>query len=541
MSVLVVGLSHRSAPVPVLERTAVTGDDLAKLLHAVHESANVAETAIVSTCNRVEIYAVVDKFHGGVSAISELLALHSGVPLDELSRHLYVHYEERAVQHVFAVTCGLESMVVGESQILGQLRQAFRLAQDEGTLGRDLHDLLQQALRVGKRAHAETGIDQAGASLVSVGLEVAERHLGPLDGVRALVVGAGSMSSLAAATLSRAGAREVVVANRTHANAVRLAESLEVPSRAVELAALDAALADADLVVSCTGATGLVLTAPQVAAQGVGADGRDRFFLDLALPHDVDPAVGDLPGVRLAGLEELRTAQEAAQAVGPEAVEAVRRIVRDEVEAFLSAARAAAVAPTVVALRTKAAAVVESELARLAGRLPELDERAAKEIQQTVRRVADKLLHAPTVRVKELAAAPGGDSYADALRRLFDLDPKAPVAVARADMSPEADAAEPAPGSASAPWSGSARTVERAVEGTRAADEAGGARVADAAKAAEVARVTRAECAEADCVSGAPADAAPDAVDAGTVNAQAASVRAVSARGGAPRGEGEQS
>jgi glutamyl-tRNA reductase len=535
MSVLVVGLSHRSAPVPVLERAAVSGDDLAKLLHAVHESANVAEAAIVSTCNRVEIYAVVDKFHGGVSAISELLALHSGVPLDELSRHLYVHYEERAVQHVFAVACGLESMVVGEGQILGQLRKAFRLGQDEGTLGRDLHDVLQQALRVGKRAHAETGIDQAGASLVSVGLEVAQRHLGPLDGVRALVVGAGSMSSLAATTLSRAGAREVVVANRTYANAARLAESLEVPSRAVELAALDAAIADADLVVSCTGATGLVLTAPQVAAQGVGADGRDRFFLDLALPHDVDPAVGALPGVRLAGLDELRTAQEAARAIGPEAVEAVRRIVRDEVEAFLSAARAAAVAPTVVALRTKAAAVVESELTRLAGRLPELDERAVKEIQQTVRRVADKLLHAPTVRVKELAAAPGGDSYADALRRLFDLDPKAPVAVARADMRADDDG-EPAPGSAPAPWSGSARTVE----GSRAADEAAGARVADAAKAAEVARVTRVECAEADCVSGAPADAAADAVDAGTVNAQAASVRAVSARGGAPR-EGEQS
>jgi glutamyl-tRNA reductase len=327
-----------------------------------------------------------------------------------------------------------------------------------------------------------------------------------------------------------------VVANRTHATAVRLAESLEVPSRAVELSALDAAIAGADLVVSCTGATGLVLTAPQVAAQGVGSDGRDRFFLDLALPHDVDPAVGALPGVRLAGLEELRTAQEAAQAIGPEAVEAVRRIVRDEVEAFLSAARAAAVAPTVVALRTKAAAVVESELTRLAGRLPELDERAVKEIQQTVRRVADKLLHAPTVRVKELAAAPGGDSYADALRRLFDLDPKAPVAVARADMSADAGPGEPAPGSASAPWSGSARTVE----GSRAADEAAGTRVADAAKAAEVARVTRVECAEADCVSGAPAGGAADPVDAGTVNAQAASVRAVSARGGAAR-EGEQS
>ncbi len=570
MSVLVVGLSHRSAPVAVLERAAVTGDDLAKLLHAVHESPNVVEAAIVSTCNRVEIYTVVDKFHGGVSAISELLARHSGVPLDDLSRHLYVHYEERAVQHAFAVACGLESMVVGEGQILGQIRQAFRLAQDQGTLGRDLHDVLQQALRVGKRAHHETGIDKAGASLVSVGLEVAVQHLGPLEGVRALVVGAGSMSSLAAATLSRAGAREVVVANRTHARAARLAKSLDVPARAIELSALDETIAEADLVVSCTGATGLVLTAERLAARGAGTDGRRRFLLDLALPHDIDRAVRDLPGVELAGLDDLRTAQEAQKAIGPEAVEAVRRIVGDEVADFLSAARAAAVAPTVVALRSKAADVVESELARLTGRLPELDERDHREIAQTVRRVVDKLLHAPTVRVKELAAAPGGDTYADALRELFDLDPKAPEAVARADMA-GTGTREGGPPSGPTPWSGAARSADaaRTVETSTGVTNAGAtstvrainvdvdaaearavatgirerdggsegaeaAGVVETARAAEIARVARIECAEADCVSTGPAD---PGITAGTVNAQAASVHAVSGRD--PRREGD--
>ncbi|MBA8954059.1 glutamyl-tRNA reductase [Actinomadura namibiensis] len=433
MSILVVGLSHRSAPVPLLERVSASGDDLRKLLHAVHDAPNVAEATILSTCNRVEVYAVVDKFHGGVTAITELLALHSGVPLDDLSRHLYVHYEERAVQHAFAVACGLESMVVGEGQILGQIRTAFRLGQDEHTLGRELHEVLQQALRVGKRAHAETGIDKAGLSLVSVGLDIAAGYLGPVADVRALVVGAGSMSGLAAATLSRAGAREVVVANRTFDRAERLAASLAVPARAIRLDELDAALAEADLVISCTGATGLVLTAEQVAAAGAAGD-RRRFLLDLALPHDIDPGVRELPGVRLANLDDLRTAQEAAHAIGPEAERAVQAIVAEEVTAFLGAARAAAVAPTVVALRSKAAEVVEAELARLTGRLPELDDRARREITQTVRRVVDKLLHAPTVRVKELAAAPGGDAYADALRELFDLDPKAPEAVTRADL-----------------------------------------------------------------------------------------------------------
>ncbi|MFI0452267.1 glutamyl-tRNA reductase [Actinomadura sp. 6N118] len=441
MSVLVVGLSHQSAPVAMLERTAVTDDDLGKLLHAVNDSPHVAETAIVSTCNRVEVYAVVDKFHGGVSSISELLSVHSGIPLDELARHLYVHYEDRAVQHAFSVACGMESMVIGEGQILGQIRAAFRHAQDEGTIGRELHDLLQQALRVGKRAHHETGIDQAGASLVSVGLDVARQHLGPLDRVNALVVGAGAMSGLAVATLARAGAHEIVVANRTYDKAVRLAADATatgVSARAIVLADLDQELAGADLVVSCTGAAGLVLTKGQLEAAGAAGDGRRRFFLDLALPHDVDPGVRDLPGAALAGLAELRTAEQAADAIGPEAVEAVRAIVAEEVSTFLGAARAAAVAPTVVALRSKAADVVEAELARLTGRLPELDDKARKEISQTVRRVVDKLLHAPTVRVKELAAAPGGDTYADALRELFDLDPKAPEAVTRADIASEA-------------------------------------------------------------------------------------------------------
>ncbi|GAA2606828.1 glutamyl-tRNA reductase [Actinomadura fulvescens] len=437
MSVLVVGLSHQSAPVAMLERAAVTGDDLGKLLHAVNDSPHVAETAIVSTCNRVEVYTVVDKFHGGVSSISELLALHSGIPLDDLSRHLYVHYEDRAVQHAFSVACGMESMVIGEGQILGQIRAALRHAQDEGTIGRDLHDLLQRALRVGKRAHHETGIDQAGASLVSVGLDVAREHLGPLDRVNALVVGAGAMSGLAVATLARAGAREIVVANRTYDKAVRLAgdaTAAGVAARAIDLADLHQELAAAELIVSCTGATGLVITRAQLEAAGATGHGRRRFFLDLALPHDIEPGVRDLPGAALAGLSELRTAEQAAQAIGPEAVEAVRTIVAAEVSTFLGAARAAAVAPTVVALRSKAADVVEAELARLTGRLPELDDKARKEISQTVRRVVDKLLHAPTVRVKELAAAPGGDTYADALRELFDLDPKAPEAVTRADI-----------------------------------------------------------------------------------------------------------
>lgn len=429
MSFLVVGLSHRSAPVALLERTAVTGDALVKLLHDIHKSASVAEAMIVSTCNRVEVYASVDKFHGGVSSISDLISRHSGVALDDLSQHLYVHYEDRAVQHAFAVACGLESMVVGESQILGQIRQALRLAQEQATAGRLIHDVVQAALRVGKRAQTDTGIGRAGASLVSVGLDLAAEHLGALAGRRTVVIGAGSMSGLAVATLARAGVGEILIANRTHERAARLADSVDVPARAIELGEVDAALADAELIVSCTGSPGAIITADRLVPVP-----HARFLLDLALPHDVDPGVRQVDGVALAGLDDLRTSSEARGAIGPEAVEAVRRIVAEEVATFLGAARAAAVAPTVVALRSMAAEVVDAELTRLAGRLPGLDDKSRGEVAQTVRRVVDKLLHAPTVRVKELASAPGGDTYATALRELFDLDPKAPEAVARADI-----------------------------------------------------------------------------------------------------------
>ncbi|GLW23679.1 glutamyl-tRNA reductase [Microbispora amethystogenes] len=429
MSILVVGLSHRTTPVALLERVTIGGDALVKLLHDLQADENVSEALVVSTCNRVEVYAAVDRFHGGLGAVTNLLAAHSGLPHERLAPHLYVHYEERAVQHLFTVACGLDSMVVGEGQILGQIRTALRLAQEEGTAGTTLNELAQHALRAGKRAHADTGIDRAGASLVGVGLTLAERVLGPIAGRRALVVGAGSMSSLSAATLSRAGVTDIVIANRTRERAERLAET--VGGRAADLAGIPAELAGADLVISCVGA-GTRTIDPEM----IGNRDRPLFLLDLALPHDVDPGVRDLPGVTLVDLESMQqdgVGDDVADGGRAEAIQEVWRIVTEEVTAYLHAERAALVTPTVVALRSKAAGVVEAEMGRLMSRLPGLDGRTRDEITQTVRRVVDKLLHEPTVRVKRLAAAPGGDQYAEALRELFGLDPNAPDAVSCLD------------------------------------------------------------------------------------------------------------
>ncbi|HEX6937662.1 MAG TPA: glutamyl-tRNA reductase [Actinomycetes bacterium] len=441
MSVLVVGLSHRTAPVDLLERMALTGDAAVKLLDDVVSSDHAGEAMVLSTCNRVEVYADVDKFHGGLAQTSELLARRTGVSLDELTPHLYVHYEDRAVAHLFAVACGLDSMVVGESQILGQVRTSLRSAQDAGTAGRTLGALAQQALRVGKRARTETGIDRAGRSLVSAGIEQAERVLGAHADTSALVVGAGAMSALAATVLSQAGTAEVVVANRTLSHGQRVAAS--VGGRAVPLSALDEAVHEADLVVSCTGAVGHVISVDLLAAAQETRDARPLVVLDLALPRDVEPGACDVPGVTVVDLETLAEALERTEHAAD--VEATRAIVADEVTAFLGWQRAASVAPTVVALRDMADGVVRAELARLTSRLPEIEDRVRAEIEQTVQRVVDKVLHAPTVRVKQLAGEPGGQSYADALGKLFGLDQAAVEAVTRADIEVDPTAAEEGP------------------------------------------------------------------------------------------------
>ena len=427
MSLLVVGLSHSSAPVPLLERVALTGDPLTKLVRDVAAAGPVGETVVLSTCNRVEVYAEVTKFHAAVAEIPDLIARYTGVPLDELTGHLYVHYEQRAVQHLYSVACGLESMVVGEAQILGQVREALALAQRLETAGRVLNELVQQALRVGKRAHTETGIDRAGQSLVSVGLELVEGALADsVRGKSAIVVGAGSMSALAAATLQRAGAGRIVIANRTVKRGRRLAD--QVRGAAVSIAELPAALAHADLLISCTGATGLVVHRDSITAAMAVRGGRPIVLLDVALPRDVDPDVRDVPGVTLVDLEAIAEAS-----VGAEDVDAVRAIVAEEVLAYRGLQIEAQLAPTVAALRSKAAEVVAAELSRLDGRVPELNGQAREEVARTVRRVVDKLLHSPTVRVKELASEPNGHGYAEALRELFDLDPATVAAVTRAD------------------------------------------------------------------------------------------------------------
>ncbi|MCW2828478.1 MAG: glutamyl-tRNA reductase [Marmoricola sp.] len=425
MSVLVVGISHKTAPVPLLERVALDADGVQKLIHEISENEHVTEVAVLSTCNRTEVYAEVERFHGSVEAISQLIGDRAGKSPDELLEHLYVHYDDGAVSHLFHVAAGLDSMVLGESQILGQTREALRVGQDAETVGPSLNVLFQQALRVGKRSHAETGIDRVAPSLVSAALSRASAHVGDLAGKHVVVVGAGSMASLTVAIASRAGAASIVIANRTPERAVRLAAQYD--ARAIPLTELATASGPVNVLVSCTGAAGVLIDAEAISSRRTGD--RPLAVVDLALPRDVDPAVAGLPGVRLIALDTL--AADLQDAPGGADVDGVRDIVAEELSAFLAARTMKSVTPTVVALRTMATGVVESELNRLGTRLPDLDDVTRAEVEKAIHRVAEKLLHQPTVRVKELANHSGAISYAAALAELFSLDPEAVEAVTR--------------------------------------------------------------------------------------------------------------
>ncbi|MCV7170943.1 MULTISPECIES: glutamyl-tRNA reductase [Mycolicibacterium] len=436
MSVLLFGVSHRSAPVSVLEQLSTDESDQAKIVDQVLQSPLVTEAMVLSTCNRVEVYAVVEAFHGGLSVIGQVLSEHCGMSLNDLTRYAYVRYAEAAVEHLFAVASGLDSAVIGEQQVLGQVRRAYAAAEANQTVGRTLHELSQRALAVGKRVHSETGIDAAGASVVSVALGMAQNKLGTLAGRTAVVVGAGSMGALSAKHLIRAGVGYVHVVNRSLPRARRLAEVLTRHGFAADAVALDdiaTVLADADVVITSTGAVRPVVSLADAHRGLTGRpEQRPLVICDLGMPRDVDPAIAGLPGVYVIDMDRIQR-EPSARAAASDA-DAARAIVAAEVSAYLTGQRMAEVTPTVTALRQRAADVVEAELLRLDNRLPGLEAAHRDEVAKTVRRVVDKLLHAPTVRVKQLASAPGGDSYAEALRELFELDPQAVDAVAAGEL-----------------------------------------------------------------------------------------------------------
>jgi glutamyl-tRNA reductase len=434
--VFVVGANFRSAPLELLERLAIDHEHRPKALAGLFDLEHVHEAVVVSTCNRVEIYTAISRFHGAAGDVRRFLADLHGLRLEEFADHLYDYYEERAVQHLFGVAAGIDSMVVGETQILGQIREAFQAAQAERSVRAVLSALFTRAIKVGRRARSETAIGAGTASTVTVGLRVATGQLGDLAGRRVLLVGAGSLARLAGRALREAGVGELVVANRTMATGAALAR--ELGGRAVPLDRVADELALADLAVAATAGSTPTVGAATVADALARRDRRGGVpvtpggspggsgplvLLDLGVPRDVEPGVRGLPGVVLADLDALRAVLETDEEPRRE-VERVRSLIARETGAFMGGQREARLNPTIRVLRARAEQVRQQELAKASTRLAGLDDRQRAAVEAVTRGLVNKLLHDPMVRGKTLAARPDGDLYVAALRELYGLDPQ---------------------------------------------------------------------------------------------------------------------
>ncbi|QYH20335.1 glutamyl-tRNA reductase [Corynebacterium aquatimens] len=418
MSVLVVGMSHRSAPVSLLERLSMDDAVQHDTSEALLKQPSVSEAMIISTCNRLEIYAMTNAFHAGVQDVLEVLSDVSGVSEAELRTYLYVRYADAAAEHMLTVASGLDSMVVGEQQIIGQVRASYLDAAERGTVGPTLHLLAQTALHTGKRVHTETGIDDAGNSMVTFALDEALGVLGAdsFEGKTALVLGAGAMSSLAATQLGKRGIAKLIIANRTRSRAERLAEHAReagVPAEVVDFNARAGALARADITVSATASDGFTITAEDLSGPAV--------LVDLSLPRDISDDVSSRPGVHLINIEYLHTTRGRMATQDSIALTQAEQIVSEEVEAFSAQQRVREVAPAVAKLRQTASEVQDLELERLRARLPHVSDEDFEQVTRAVRRIVDKLLHTPTVKIKELAASTEAVRVDTVIEELFGL------------------------------------------------------------------------------------------------------------------------
>ena len=435
MAILVVGLGHR-VPLGLLERMTVPPGRLPKALGDVARRQFVSEAVILSTCHRIEVYAVAEAYHGGVQDIRNFLSESAFVAPEDFSDHLVTYHDDAAVDHLFSVAAGLESVVRGESQIQGQVRAAWERAREEGACGPQLDSLFRHALETGKRVRSETSIGQRVGSLSQAAVSLATERLGSLDGRRIAVLGAGEMGAGVVNGLvsrppdgqdgatgplgtTRAAGPHVVVAGRTQERARLVAE--RVGARAIDRADLDLALADVDLLVTSTGSPSVVVTADQMAAVVERRAGRPLLIIDVGMPRDVDGDVGRLDGVTLLDLSDLRAFVDAGLDQRPQELERVRAIVAEEAARFRESGIQRQAAPTISALRARAEEVRQAELDRFRGRLAGLDAGQQEAVAALTLGILGKLLHQPTVQLKEAAGSPRGERLSEAARELFAL------------------------------------------------------------------------------------------------------------------------
>lgn len=419
MSIVAIGCNHRSTPLAKLERMTIAPDDMSKALSGLGEADHLSEVVVISTCNRIEVYAYAERFHGGYQDVREFLARHAGLPPEEVADHLYAHHDAEAVRHLFSVAAGLDSAVVGEHEILGQVRDSWEMARTEGTIGSMLGGLFRHAVETGKRARTETSIARGIASVSQAAVALADDRTGGIRGRTVLVIGAGEMAEGTVKSLAKAGAAEVMVANRTWERAVSLAAACD--GRAVPLDQLSEALLRVDVLVTTTGAQDLILEAADINSLASQRDDRGLVIVDVAVPRDVDPAARQIPGVTLLDMDDIGAFIDKGLEGRNNEVESVRAIVDAEVDRYQAMVSAREVAPLISELRLSAEHVRAAELDRFSAKLAALGPAEREAVEALTKGIVNKLLHEPTVRLKGAAGRARGERLAESLRDLFDL------------------------------------------------------------------------------------------------------------------------
>ncbi len=423
MPVVVIGLNHRTAPLAVREAMTVGPDAVAKTLHGLLTREYLSEAIVLSTCNRTEIYAVAEKFHGGYADIRSVLGEVAFLDPEDFTDHLYVHHDSAAAAHLFEVVSGLDSAVLGEHEIQGQVKTAWEASRTADAVGPNLNLLFRHALEAGKRVRNETGIGQGTASVSYAAVALAAEHLSAhgrdgLRGARAMVLGVGDMGASMAASLADADVADLVIANRSFDRAESVAKSLD--ARSAHFAALADELVDADVLLTSTGAASVLLTRDEVAAVVERREGRPLLLVDIAVPRDIEPSVADLPGVTVLDMDDLTAFADAGLADRRREVDAVRTLLDEELDRFRSATSARTVAPVIVALRSAAEKARSAEIQRAGRSGMDAEQLAAFDAHS--KSLVAKMLHQPTVALRDAAGTAKGDRLIQALRELFDID-----------------------------------------------------------------------------------------------------------------------
>lgn len=419
MSIVVIGLNHRSAPLDLLERMAVSDDAVIKVLDDLLSSPDLSEAVVVSTCNRLEIYGRTERFHPALADVRDVLERHSGLPFDDFADHLYVHHDEAAARHLFSVSCGVDSAVLGETEVLGQVRHAFEIAREAGTVGSGLISLFTASSTAGRKVRARTGIGRSITSVSRAAVAMASDRLGSLEGRTICVLGAGEMSEGMTVALRDAGTEEIVICNRSIDRAELLAR--RVSGRAIPLEELATGIAAADVLLTGTGATSLMIGQVELADLMAARPDRPLLIVDIAVPRDVDPSAADVDGVTLLDMDDLNRFAEAGRAERRNEITAVNAVIDEEVTRFMASIAGRSVEPLLSEFRREVEELRKRELARLGDGL---EPAVRAHLDAATRSIINKLLHGPMTELREAAGTARGDRLADSLRDLFDIQPE---------------------------------------------------------------------------------------------------------------------